>query len=179
MHARLRSFVRLFVAVVIVAGLAKFASAQPPLPKPGPEHAKLEQLVGTWDCVANDGQNDSKGTIVYKMELGGLWLGSDFNLGEGEFRGKGLDTYDALKKKYISVWCDSMSTTPLVFEGEYDQAGKVLTMVAEGRLPTGDKAKFTSVTTHIDKDTHYFSLKMAGDDGKDMQLIKIKYTRRK
>ena len=77
-------------------------------PKPGKEHDYLTRLVGTWDAVTESG----KGTMTYKMGLGGLWLIGDFEgeFGGMKFEGKGLDTYDLATKKYRSVWVDSFST---------------------------------------------------------------------
>ena len=91
---------------------------------------------------------DSKGTMTYKMEVGGLWLTSNF---EGEFagqkfHGKGLDSYDAGKKKYVGVWVDNMVTSPLIMEGTYDKDKKQLTMTG-GRPEPGRTDKFKSVTT--------------------------------
>src|SRR4051812_26600951 len=81
-------------------------SGQEPVVRPGPEHERLKQLAGTWDTTMTYGGMASKGTCVYKMEVGGLWLTSAF---EGEFAGqkfsgRGLDSYDAGKKKYVGVW---------------------------------------------------------------------------
>jgi hypothetical protein len=62
-------------AVAVVAFAAPVAPAQEG-PKPGPEHEMLKKLEGTWDLddEVRPGGRVSKGTVVYKMELGGLWL---------------------------------------------------------------------------------------------------------
>src|SRR5262249_239816 len=57
------------------------ARAQEP-PKPGPEHEILKKLAGTWDVTMKGGGVESKGTVTYKMDLGGLWLVSSM---ESEF----------------------------------------------------------------------------------------------
>src|SRR5439155_18730659 len=110
--------------VIVVVGalmalLTPATSAQPPSPKPGPEHEHLKKMEGTWDAVIRAGEGESKGTMVYKMELGGFWLVSDFKaeFGGQPFRGRGVDGYDPVKKKYVSSWVDSMSPMLLVFEG--------------------------------------------------------------
>src|SRR5215207_4827332 len=109
------------VAAVLVVAAAAGVSGQEPV-RPGPEHERLKQLAGTWDTTMTYGGMASKGTCVYKMEVGGLWLTSAFEgefAGE-EFSGRGLDSYDAGKKKYVGVWVDSMITTPMLMEGTYD-----------------------------------------------------------
>ena len=70
--------------------LISFATAaigqQPDLPKPGTEHKVAEESVGTWDCAVKmaESPDESKGTSVSRMSLGGLWLLTDF---EGDFGG--------------------------------------------------------------------------------------------
>src|SRR5215470_20277570 len=59
-------------------------------PKPGKEHELLKRMEGTWDVIMEGG----KGTMTYKMGLGGLWLlgEQDGELGGRKFSGRGLDT---------------------------------------------------------------------------------------
>ncbi len=150
--------------------------------KPGVEHAELKKTEGTWDTVMKmpDGKA-SKGVATFKMELGGLWLVSDFK-GEFEgapFQGKGLDTYDASKKKYVSVWVDSMMTTPMVFEGTHDDRTKTTTQHAECTGPDGKPMKMKGVTKEIDDNHFTFEMYGPGPDGKEAKMMTIEYTRRK
>ena len=117
------------VAGIIVALLGVPALAQES-PKPGPEHDVLKKLVGNWDTTMKMGGMDSKGTVTYKMDLGGLWLTSEMKselFGE-KYTGRGFDTYDAGKKKYVMVWIDSMSTGALLMEGTYNTEKKTMTL---------------------------------------------------
>src|SRR5437763_8089398 len=101
---------RKVTVLAMVLALGTGTRAQEPA-KPGPEHELLKKRVGTWDTTLKAGGMENKGTVTYKMELGGLWLVGSLksDLGGEKFYGKGLDTYDARKKKYVSVWFDSMS----------------------------------------------------------------------
>lgn len=168
------------VALVLSFFVVQPVLAQAP-PQPGAEHQNLKQLEGTWDAVIKAGPNESKGVVTYKMDLGGLWLVSDFQGAfEGQkFTGRGLDSYDAIKKKYVSVWVDSMSTLPVVSEGNFDKDGKVLTMVGEGPGPDGKPMKYKMTTEHKDKDTLLWTMFGAGPDGKDAEMFSITYKRRK
>src|SRR5262245_49061633 len=90
------------VALVLSQAFTPALWAQEP-PQPGPEHKKLKELEGTWDATIKMGDQESKGTMVWKSDLGGLWLYSEF---QGEFAGmkftgKGFDSYDPIKKKYV------------------------------------------------------------------------------
>lgn len=147
-------------------------------PKPGPEHEALKKLEGTWDATMKYGGAESKGTMVYKMELGGLWLTSSFegSFGGAKFSGKGLDSYDAAKKKYVGVWVDSMVTSPLIMEGDYDKEKKAVTLTGDGIGPDGAKTKFKSVTEMKDDDTMHFSMYMG--DAKEPAFT-IDYKRKK
>src|SRR5205809_737763 len=116
--------IRRFLCVCAASALlVPAANAQPASPKPGPEHEQLKRLEGVWEATVNAGGQESKGTMTYKMDLGGLWLVSEFegDFGGMKFRGRGLDTYDAAKKKHVALWADSMSTTPMIMEGTYDK----------------------------------------------------------
>ena len=156
------------------------ALAQEP-PKPGPEHEKLKELVGTWDAVVKFGPEESKGTMTWKMDLGGLWLVSEFQgeFGGEKFTGKGFDGYDPIKKKYIGVCVDSMSTLPVISEGTYDKDGKVQTMTGEGPGPDGKPTKYKMTTEHKDKDSVLFTMFGPGPDGKEGPMMSIAYKRRK
>jgi len=166
----------------LIAAASAQEQKQPPAPKPGPEHAQLKALEGTWDTVMTtaDGKK-SKGVAVYKVECGGLWLTSDFQ-GEFEgapFQGKGLDSYDPAKKKYVSVWVDSMLTVPLVMEGTRDESTKTTMMTGEAPGPDGKLMKMKGVTKDIDKNRMTFEMYMPGPDGKEVKGFTIDYTRRK
>lgn len=168
-----------FNSLAVVIGLVFNAAvnAQEP-PKPGPEHAMLKKMVGTWDATMKFGGMESKGVSVYKMELGGLWLASTFegDFGGMKFSGKGLDTYDAAKKKYVAVWADSMSTQPMFMEGTYDKDTKTITMTGEHPGPDGKPTKFKSTSVMKDDDTMHFSMYMG--DGKE-PAFEITYKRKK
>jgi hypothetical protein len=170
--------------ILLAAGLASAQQEQqhPPAPKPGPEHAHLNTLEGTWDALVttSDGKK-SKAEATYKMECAGLWIASDFK-GEFEgkpFQGKGLDGYDPAKKKYVGVWVDSMITTPLFMEGSRDESSKTTTMTGECPGPDGKPMKMKAVTKEIDKDHMTFEMFMVGPDGKDTKAMTINSTRRK
>jgi hypothetical protein len=161
-------------AAMILTG---FASAQE-MPKPGPEHEILKKYVGTWELTMNAGGMESKGTVSYKMDLGGMWLSSSMEcemFGQ-KFIGKGMDSYDATKKKYVSVWVDSMSSSPVITEGTYDKAKKTLTMTGQGPGMDGSNTKYKSVTETPDDNTIKFTMYMG--DGKEPAFT-VSYKRKK
>ncbi|HVK17532.1 MAG TPA: DUF1579 domain-containing protein [Fimbriiglobus sp.] len=169
---------RWFCAAALAAVLAVPAvRAQEPA-RPSPEHEVLKKMEGNWDLTMKFGGMESKGTVTYKMDLGGLWLVSalESDLGGQKFSGRGLDGYDAAKKKYVGVWVDSMSTSPLLMEGTYDKEKKTLTMSGDGPGMDGKPVKFKSVSEMPDDDTINFSMYMG--DGKEPGFT-ITYKRKK
>jgi hypothetical protein len=142
------------VAVIVAVALIGPAYSQE-MPKPGPEHEVLKSLEGTWDSTLKAGGQESKGTVTYKMDLGGMWLtGSlESDMFGTKFSGKSLDSYNAAKKKYVSLWVDSMSAAPVVMEGTYDKDKKTMTMTGEGPGMDGQPTKYKSVSKRSDKDT--------------------------
>lgn len=178
---------RVFSLAAIVASVlfTSFAFAQEPA-KPGPEHDILKEMDGTWDAVmhmpgAPKDAPASKGTAVYKMEVGGLWLTSHFqgDFGGAKFEGRGIDGYDQAKKKYTGIWVDSMSSAPMIFEGSYDAKTKVLTMTSDYPGPDGKPAKYKTKSTSKDKDHHTFTMYLLDEAGKEQEMMTIEYTRKK
>ena len=112
------------------------------------------------------------------MELGGLWLVANLEseLFGQKFTGKGLDTYDPAKKKYIGYWFDSMGTSPVSMEGTHDKATKTMTMEGTGPGMDGKPMKYKSVSVMADDDTINFTMFMG--DGKDPAFT-IVYKRKK
>jgi hypothetical protein len=170
--------VRWLCATTLAAAVTvPMARAQEP-PKPGPEHEFLKKLEGTWDTSMKVQGMEVKGTAVYKMELGGIWLVSSV---EGEvsgtkFYGKGLDSYDPITKKYVSVFVDNMGGRPLVMDGTYDKDKKTLTMAGEGPGMDGKTTKYKSVAEMPDDNTINMTMWMG--DGKDA-AFNIVYKRKK
>jgi Protein of unknown function (DUF1579) len=164
--------------VLVLSGLVASPAVRAQEPKATAELAVLKKLVGAWDATMDMGGMKSKGTMTYKMEVGGTWLVGDFegDFGGVKFNGKGLDSYDANKKKYVSVWVDSMSTAPMTMEGAYDAAKKTMTMSGEGMGQDGKPTKMKSVTEFKDDDT--VTMNMYSGDAKDAMFV-ITYKRKK
>ena len=182
--------VRLVVAfVVFVAGPAALSSAQemPPMPKPGPEHAVLKMDVGTWDAVVEitpapgAPAQKAKGVEVNTLGCGGLCLISDFkaDMMGTPFHGHGTTVWDAAKKAYVGSWTDSMSTGLALGQSTYDAAGKKWSGWMEGPDMSGKIVKSRAAGEWKDANTRVFTMYGPGPDGKEAQMMKITYTRRK
>lgn len=171
----IRVFTALSVAVLITPALR---SQDMQLPKPGPEHELLKRLEGTWDAKVNMMGAESTGVMTYKMTVNGLLLESDFEgtMAGQKYHGRGLDSYDPRKGKFVGYWFDSLSATPAITEGTYDKATKTRTMLGDVLGPNGmQKAKF--VTKERDDGSLLFTL--LTPEGADQPAVTIVYTRRK
>jgi len=168
-------------SLLLAFAMAHVAALGQSAPTPGPEHDALKKLEGTWNAKIKMGTNESPATATYKMECGGLWLTSDFR-GEFDgqkFQGRGVDGYDPEKKKYVSVWVDSMSTRPMLLEGTYDKEKKTMTMTGEAPGPDGKLAKHKMMTHMPDDDHMTFTMFIIDADGKENKIMTIEYTRKK
>lgn len=169
---------RRICAVAVLGFLTAPVARAQELPKPGPEHAMLKKMEGTWEATAKGGGTETKGTMTYKMALNGLWLMSKF---EGEFAGQkfeghGMDSYDPMKKKFVSVWVDTMATSPLVLEGTHDKDKKTTSLSGEGPGMDGKPTKYRTVSEMKDDDNVVFNLYMG--DAKE-PMVTITYKRKK
>lgn len=164
------------------------AAAMPAPAKPGPHHARISKIAGTWDVEVETMMQPgappqkSKGVETNTTAGNGLWTILDY---KGEmmgqpFHGHGIAGYDSTKKKHVGVWADSMADFLAVSEGECDGTCRVETLWAEMPDPmTGKPAKYKEIHEWKDEDTRQFSMSTTGPDGKDMVLFRATYRRRK
>lgn len=147
-------------------------------PGPGPEHAVLKQMVGSWTAEVHMGPGEpSHGTSEIKLDLGGMWLVSDFQSEmEGmSFRGHGITGYDTEKKKYVDCWVDSMTSSMVISEGSWDTTKKTLTMQGKSVDPvSGAPADMVNVTTFPAADTMKFEMHMGTIDAPPAMTIVYK-----
>jgi hypothetical protein len=208
MRIRTKRFVATFAGLVVLGALAHTAISQDKpdqapagasdvkvlqemmkMNAPGEQHALLKRLAGTFDgdvamkMAADAPEMKSKGRETSEMILDGRFLKTDFT-GEmmgNAYKGMQLQGYDNYKKKFISVWVDSMSTGAMTAEGTADAAGKVISFAGEYPDPMqGGKLKqYRQVLTIKDDDHHEFEIFEKGPDGKEYRSLYIKYTRAK
>ena len=173
------------IAVVIASGVlvAGDVAAQMPMPTPGPEHAIFKMDEGVWDATIEmlPGPT-STGVETNTVGCGGLCLITDFKgaLMPGmAFHGHGITAWDSTAKKYVGTWTDSMSGGLASMTGTYDAAAKTMTTAMEGRDASGAMVKSRSVSEYSSPDTRVMTMYSTGPDGKEMQTMRVTYTKRK
>jgi uncharacterized protein DUF1579 len=175
----LRTIVLSTLVLATGAFAARAALQQGPMVRPGPEHAILKNMEGTWDAEVDMAGMKEKGTMTTRS-LNGLWVLGDFqgSMRGMPFTGHNVMGWDTLKKKYVATWVDSISTAMSITEGTWDAATKTMTMSGEGTdMATGQTSTMYSVTKVQDADHHTFSIHPGSATAPAMMTIA--YTRKK
>ena len=176
------------IAGALVSGAVACAAAEPPaMPPPAREHEWLMQLVGEWEAQVEMTMDPSQpamksqGTETVRP-VGGFWTVAKYKgtMMDKPFSGVFTLGYAPEKQKYVGTWIDSMSSRLWSYEGTVDEAGKVLTLSAEGPCPSspGKLMKFKDTMELVDKDHRVFTSAVQGDDGKWTTGLTIHYVRK-
>lgn len=152
---------------------------------PGPEHAALNPLVGTWKSVTKMSMAPGdttviEGTIERTWIMGGRYVMAKHtgNYAGMPFEGMEILGYDVRHKKYVSTWIDNMGTgISMSDDGTWDPAAKTLTI----RMPfddpvTGKPAPFRMITKIVDENSQVYTM-VGTVNGKDVQQMEATYTR--
>ena len=147
--------------------------------KPSAEHAFLAETEGEWNVTMASPGGELTGKGSYKMAHNGIWLTSqlEMKMPDGPFSGSGLDSYDPVKKKFVAIWVDSMSATPITLEGDRSSDGKKITMTGKGPAPDGTLTTYKTETEYVSKDKHVFKMWMGTTTGEPMMVAT--YVRKK
>ena len=153
---------------------------------PGEPHKLLAGLAGSWTTTTKEWMEpgkpptESTGTAEMKMLLGGRFLQQDFTgemMGQ-PYTGMGITGYDNLRKKYVSIWLDTMSTGSFVMEGTGSADGKTITLKGQHAEPGGGHMTHRAIWKIVDNNTQTFDMYGAHQGGKEMKEMEITYTRK-
>lgn len=156
---------------------------------PDEHHKALEPLVGKWDVAVRSWMSpdapvtESRGASESRWILGGRFVQEDMkgDMGGAPYNGLAFLGYDRIRKEYLSVWMDDMSTAPLITRGRMDSSGKTLT--TEGTYPDVTRnmkdSRVRLVFKLVDSDRHIFEMYMEDAGGREFRNMEASYTRRK
>lgn len=112
------------------------------MPKPGPNHKKLELLAGTWsgEEKMHPSPWDPKGgvasvSIVNRVACDGFYVVGDYEQrrsGAVTFRGHSVYGFDAKSQEVVLHWFDSMGMGDDVFRGKFQ--GQTLTLECKNAM---------------------------------------------
>ena len=155
---------------------------------PGAMHKKLSRWVGEWTFVGKFWMDPEKEPMEMKGEAKRTWtLDGRFvqdvvtSNSFGPFKGIGTTGYDNTKKKYVSSWTDSMSTSITLSTGTVDKSGKVWTFKATMLDPvTKKKIKARDVITFVNENEQKMtSYHLRPGMKKEVKVMEAVYTRKK
>lgn len=151
----------------------------------GAEHALLQRSVGTWDAVLV--APDGKGGATRTKGVRTTTKHTDFHTldaFEGDFMGtkligRGMNGYCTVRRKFFSYWSDSMTSSPLVSYGDWDEKARQIVFHGDCYAPSGKLEPCRTVLKFVDDDHQTWTLFGAGPDGKEGELLRIEYVRRR
>jgi hypothetical protein len=123
---------------------------------------------------------ESTGTAEMKMLLDGRFLYQEYNaqmMGQ-PFSGIGIDAYDNLRKRYVTVWLDTMSTGVFTMEGTASADGKTITLKGQHGEPGGGHMTHRAVWKIIDSDSQTFDMYGSHHGAKETKMLEITYSRK-
>jgi len=153
----------------------------------GVEHELMARSVGEWKVTVTfwpapgAPPSVSEGAASVKTIMGGRYLFEEFHgaTPDGPFEGLGVTGFDNIKKRFVSIWVDSMSTGIMRAEGTASEDGKVLSFTGESPDPVaGAYKQQRSTTTIIDDNTHRFEIFEKAPDGAEYRNMEILYERK-
>jgi hypothetical protein len=151
--------------------------------KPGPEHAKLQPLAGSWTYICKFWMDpgkpplESRGTIERTWVLGGRFLeekvaGTGFD-GKPGFEGFGLLGYDNGRQKYTSTWACNMGTGTCNGLGVSDASGLKFTFQTEAFCPFLKKIVHSRDELRIESHDTNVLESYRIEDGKEKKVMEL------
>jgi uncharacterized protein YndB with AHSA1/START domain len=151
-------------------------------------HEWLQQLVGEWTYEAESVVDPTQGPEKTRGKestraIGGMWVVAETT---GEVPGdEGMESlltlgYDAEAKKFIGTFVASTMSYLWVYEGQLDDSGRVLTLVAEGpnlAFP-GRTAKYRDVIEMESADHRIHRSSILIEDGTWFDFATVHYRRK-
>ena len=154
---------------------------------PGPEHRELAGMAGSYDLQIKSWHEPGapatveKGTATRSMALGGRVLVEEMQstMYGQPFTGHGMHGYDNITGKYWSTWNDSMSTGLMVSEGSCDAEDFCTFTGTWHDAVTKDEVTARMTTHWTSPDVEVFEMYAPGENGREMKMMEITYTRRR
>lgn len=177
------------VAFCLLSGFAMCVAQEfPEMPGPEKEHEMLQQLAGEWEASADVSMGPGTPTMKFTAtenyrKIGPFWIVGESTGTVGEMPVESMLTlgYDLSKNKIVGSWVDSVQTYQWVYEGNFDETGKVLTLETKGPCPMkpGTLSNFKEVIEFKDKDHKVFTSSMQQEDGTWMEIMSVESKRKK
>lgn len=150
-------------------------------------HQVFDLFVGNWnyigkfkmspDSPVQEMIGTSKMDLIYggrflQQTAQGPWMGMEFN-------GTGITGYDNVRKEYISIWFDNMSTGIMMMRGSYNDENKTINLAGEYSCPMKEKSdcKGRVEWTITSDDQHQYRSFNYDENGNEYLAMEITYSR--
>ena len=156
------------------------------LATPGEPHKLFASLAGSWTTKTKEWMEpdkppmESTGSAEMKMLLDGRFLQQELTgdmMGQ-RYSGVGINAYDNLRKRYVTMWIDTMGTGIFTMEGTVSADGKTITLKGQHAEPGGGHMTHRAVWKIVDSNTQTFDMYGTHEHGKEMKMMEITYTRK-
>ena len=152
------------------------------LGKPGPEHADLKKMVGTWTIKGKNWEGpqptECTGSSTIEM-VNDRFIIEKFS-GEfanmGHYEGTGVLGFNNATKKYELVWRDNMNTGMTWFTGTKAADGTT-TMTGNSTCPMGPMT-CRSVSKMMGDNAMHFEMYGTMAGAPEMKMMELDYTRK-
>lgn len=151
--------------------------------KPGPEHAEMKKMVGTWQIAVKSWEDpaqspdNSKGTSTIEM-VNDRQLLEHFSgefAGMGKYEGWGVLAFNNATKEYEHVWRDNMNTGLMWSTGKKAADG-TLTMTGKSTCPMGPMTCRT-VSKMTGDNAYHFEMYCTPEGMPEMKMMEMDYTK--
>ena len=161
------------------------------LAAPGPEHQRLQSLVGKWDqeikVWSEPGKTPMtlKGTCENKMILGGRFLvgESKGNMGGMSVESTHITGFDRRHKKYTHIGLDTFGTYYVTATGPYDESKQAVVMYGEDVDPLLGTQKYDIIFRVLGPDKYMIEIVFKDKEhtrgAAEFKEVEITYTRAK
>lgn len=150
-------------------------------------HKNLALENGIWEediqyrVAKNSPLQNAKGTVSCKMILNGLH--QEFlhkgNMNNFPFEGKGTLSYDNIKKEYIYVWIDNMSSGVTIMKGKMDYEKNILTLNGKNVDPVNKNEKSVKqIITYLSPTQQKIEIFDVDYNGKDFKSMEMTLTKK-
>jgi hypothetical protein len=156
--------------------------------KPGPQHALLASMVGSYDVTSKFWMDPSappmETTSNYRahMVMDGRYLVEEY---EGEmmgqpFKGMALVAYDNAEQRFVSAWIDNMATGIMTMYGEVNDDHSEISWHGEVKDPLrGQTQRIRSVTRIVSPTERTYEMFMVMPDGSLFKSMETTHTKKR
>jgi hypothetical protein len=181
-----KTFLGLAAVVITSAALSLAATQDAPSPEmmarmaPGPMHAKLEPLIGSWKMTGKWRMTPDAPWEEFEADVERKWiLGKRFIeetvtsefMGQ-PFEGVGIVGYDNTREQFTMVWLENMATSTFVSTGKLE-GGNITFEGVNSDAWTGEKNKWGKSVVSLTPDNQTFKGYCKDESGKEFQNMEM------